>query len=1168
MSFNTALTAGNYTSLRTGWKGEQYITLCENTEVFAARLNGDAGGSPIAQLTYDTVTTGAYTDIEIGQVILVSHTNDKRAAYFRGRIRTTPTNVLLYINETSVEFTDNDYVWVIDTYDLTDRLARPVSGVQYKDYDLAYQGLLPVVNGLRLAYVGWVDSGTGKLRIALNASTSYAAENGATISSYQYTFRAATYTVISGALNTHTVTIDLDPGVGQWGKLVVTDSGGRAQTLRFYCKAHDDTYPPDMDFDGASITGNLNEGFSANVPAFGDVSTTLDRTFTVIWVKETYDTETNIVNNIDCVGWLQREESTGKPDFTYSLVTDASFQIAGPGGMLGRLESQLLAIRSIDAPDEWDEIASLTPWRAVVHYLQRHTTLLNLCCLSFDVTDVSYAFPYLSTQGGNALATVGGILEQINAVLEFAPDGRLQAFRIAEQLSSAARNALTTVANWDNRDFVDPDGIAQVYDHVKRIGKMDADGAFYNTSSGNVTALRSRAPGYAQGEAESSGTLSNQILSSTIDQNNAQTELNQRSGNAFDIENNTVRLRVQHGAGYHFIIPSRVQWFTWTLTTAENNRGWSYTTATRWMAESISISHSNERGTRTVNVVYRLETGVATPGDTVPIIPDGTELPTLPEFPPFDAFPAFPDLVWPEDGWLPSEVPAGVTLGPDKGLAYTKDGNSVIIWSAAQAWIAHNFIKLKAPTWYEITPVPLGGTYEIKQIQIDPSYTNTAVPCYVLASDGTNSKVFYTANVCDKPPVWVEGAEYVGVYTVIRPSSTAGSIEIYSSSSDATVTEYDFTTGQQGWALRDVGEGQYSAGVGWIALSAESVPGSGNYSKRVVIQITLGAATTLIGMELLYDYTQGSAYNTDFRQALLGAGPNTATISYIQSDGSPPTSGTNKLENWTGSVSSVQALEVNVWASGVRNGSSSTDGAATLKRVRITTTAGGGANVRLSTDYGATFGSTITVGASAGAQAGFDLNYIGAASLAAADQQVKKATTLGGAYSNEANGAVTGGQPTLLLIPWYQFGSTTTKQFNNSSPQYLLGSSSEVSSNALWRVTGSGQTDITPAASTICIGPFSAMMWKGTKLGILVDVVGIRTLYTTSNAGGSPPTWTSRSTAVAGALYCRGRRKSSTGNQLYICGASILKYSGTFGAALYARTPPTSDSLLGIEVIG
>jgi hypothetical protein len=192
MSFNAALTSTQLESLRgtssvnPTYSGKQFISLCPNTTVFAARVNQSSFTSSFAQITFDTVTTGAYTDLVVGQTVYLSATNDIRAAYFTGRVRKAPTSSVLYINETSATVTDNDYIFVVNDYRIWEKLAREVSGVQKKDYDVDFRQLPPVIYGLQSAYAGIVSGSPAGLTIAFAASA-VAGTSGATISSYAYT---------------------------------------------------------------------------------------------------------------------------------------------------------------------------------------------------------------------------------------------------------------------------------------------------------------------------------------------------------------------------------------------------------------------------------------------------------------------------------------------------------------------------------------------------------------------------------------------------------------------------------------------------------------------------------------------------------------------------------------------------------------------------------------------------------------------------------------------------------------------------------------------------------------------------------------------------------------------------------------------------------------------
>lgn len=697
-TFQTALTTPNYTSLRGStannpWWAHQFITLCKNTLVFAARVNGAISSTSFAAIIWDVATTGAYTDIEIGETFFLSHTSDIRAAYFRGRIRKAADSTHVYINETSVNINDDDYIFVVYDFDSWDVLSRMVGSTQYWDYDIAFHTLAPVVAGLRTAYVNY-DPTDAAYRIAFDVSASYSTDEYSTPTlTYQFTFVGGTYSVISGALNTAVVTVDFNANTEQWGKLVITDSQGVTRTRRFYIRAMGSTDTPDFNFTGAQITGNIDNGWNASVSAWSGVSGVLNQTFCVIWSQEYYNgTLGPIYNNIDMVGRFHREENHGRGDPLLSYVADVKFDIEGICTQMQRLQEQDLTTIDKGVAANIDEISFNTPLRSIVYYLGTHSTILSLCDLTFpNGFDLTYLFQYVPNQGGNVLDAVKGIAHQINANVEFAPDGRIQVVRDTRFLSN--KSGVVVVGNFDNRDFTALNSIG--VDSVNKTGKLDAYGVSYN--AGRVITCRSRAPGVAQAYAAGSSTLDNQILAATSNQNAAQTELNYRAGQQLAIDNLTFiqDWKSVHG-GYHFLIPSRGQRLTHLLTTDTNVRGLSFGLEDFWQVVSISINHNNTDGSREVTTIEELEPPVGDSGDTVPQIAGGTQTNPL-VLQPLDPFPALPDN--PGD-YLPSDP----TPSPYPPLIPPSNGNTTIYATQTLADTAKDVINQRSPNWIGVTP--------------------------------------------------------------------------------------------------------------------------------------------------------------------------------------------------------------------------------------------------------------------------------------------------------------------------------------------------------------------------------------------------------------------------------------------------------------------------------
>src|SRR5689334_14559018 len=103
MPFLPALSSPQLTTLRgdsthpPGYAGTMLLSCCPNTTVYSARVNQSSFTASFAQVTYDG-GSGTLADIIPGMTVLISHTNDRAAAFFVGRVRKTPSMTVLYIN--------------------------------------------------------------------------------------------------------------------------------------------------------------------------------------------------------------------------------------------------------------------------------------------------------------------------------------------------------------------------------------------------------------------------------------------------------------------------------------------------------------------------------------------------------------------------------------------------------------------------------------------------------------------------------------------------------------------------------------------------------------------------------------------------------------------------------------------------------------------------------------------------------------------------------------------------------------------------------------------------------------------------------------------------------------------------------------------------------------
>lgn len=1198
MSFNTALSAPNLVSLRGDgstpprYHAAQYLSLCPNTTVFAARVNQATFTASFAQITFDTVTTGAFTDLLHGMTVYLSASNDIRAAYFVGRVRAdssgvVATSTVLNINETSADVSDNDFIFVINDFRVWDKLARESSGVQLKDFALTFRQLPPVIYGLKSAYAGIVSGSPEGLTIAFAASA-IAGTSGATISSYAYTIVTG-MTVTAGSAATANVTIRFDAGF-YWLKLVVTDSGSRTATryIPVWSVPTDLSAQVALGFTGSQISGDLSTGFNATIEAFDGISSVYDNTLAVIWDVESYNgVATNIIGNVRFVGRLRNETDSGQSDETYSYLTTTAFEIEGAGSQLSRITAPLLALRYDTSPTLWDEITNLTLWRAIVHLLAEHSTFLTLHSLEFDSTANTFLAKILNTQGGNLLAAVNDLAQSINGQMQFAYDGRCEVVRDLRYESTANRNAAVTVAGWTTEDLQD---LRLGIDHIETVGKSEAAGGTFTPTSGVVTPLLAIAPGVAQGMGEGRNPLQRQILTASVSKSTAQSELNTRVGHHFALSNPTDQLTITHPDGYHFLIPAVNLWYTWTLAASTNLRGRAYTTAQRWLLTQTSISHDNETGTKTVEATYSLETeGV--PGQTVTYPPPATIPTPISTIPPFDAYSNFPELpdISIADPTYPPPFTGNVSQPPQVAPA---NGNTVIIWTETQVWICTNFISTQTPTWNEITP-EIGGSDVIVAVVFSGFIDGLA---YCLVNTTTTSIVYYTEDVFASEPIWTNGTALGGLYKLLRVTNENNELFVYNPDTDAATSntvsdELTSALGPQSHALsvtfpmgvfadgdgvspsdNSIQGGAYSASGGRSGggcMLGELINRSGAADlNQTALVIDLGAEYTVTAASWWFASTAvdgATTTVTDFR-TYDDAKAETTT----RSTGSFTPSTSYQQRTFTGSRAGVRYVVFHTYF----NPSNPTANKIKIDDVSVTyTVTADKAVVALSQDNGANWATVQEVGDSPGSHGGFDTVKLGAQSLAGKDDRAAIATTLGGAYANYGDVIAASGQPTCIVVPRYDFGSLTSNNSNTATPEYLVGSNTSSGNHYLSKTTASGttETDITPqvgadfgeAVSGNCL----AMAFRsGNRIAAILLFDATRHLVVSTNAGGA---WTDRGAVEDDADFITYRKGDGLFTQLFFAdGVEGPAYSGNHGAVIAHKSYPSEDPLVGIAVYG
>jgi len=345
-----------------------------------------------------------------------------------------------------------------------------------------------------------------------------------------------------------------------------------------------------------TVTASIGEGYNATVSAFDGVDTILDNTLVCAWIDEEYNgTAQHIDDNVIIVGRFRNEANQTEWTDEGNREDSVSFEIEGILAQMARLRISPVEIIASSSPTIFNQVSSLTIWRAVHLLLTEYCTFSDLHSLYFDDTGTTFLYSVLVTAGQDIKTSIIDLGESINAVLQSSGAGECEFVRKAVYLSTASRNALATVVGLTTADNVGTLGYSK--DHVKTVGKIGADGGGYNSTTEAVSAYLASAPAGAPGGGADETELRRQVLQANQTADNEKIELCARVGNALAEAQNPTAIQLALLDGYWFLTPDAAAWYTITLAGTETTRGVVLTTATRWVLSSIELSFNNDQGT-------------------------------------------------------------------------------------------------------------------------------------------------------------------------------------------------------------------------------------------------------------------------------------------------------------------------------------------------------------------------------------------------------------------------------------------------------------------------------------------------------------------------------------------------------------------------------------------
>lgn len=648
-----------------GYEGSAYLILGPQETVFAARVGTPPTLTSFAAFPFDTVTVGAYTDALEGQSILISRTNDRRKAYWRGRVREPFAAAIAYVDEDSPALADGDYIFVIDNYEALVKQRR----LTYVDYDKPYEGLGPVAKGINCASAVLTTAATAEF--SFPNLVGQALTKGTTIASYAWSIPDAVYT--TGSAASQNPVIEVDTPYNRWGRLTIEDSDGVTRDLVFTLTAGDPNNPAHTFFrlchDPIPITADWSNGYSTSVLFWRGLDDVLDRSRVTVVVEERFREGTlDNIGNVRFVGYLDATSSTIRGDEQHGQIKEVSVELAGLLQAAGELRFNPIAIRHTTTPTAWDQIDTPTPARVICHVLAQHSTLLNICALDFGAIDDTYFSGNTDVNQTSLMDAVRQVASEINAYITQGAAGMLSFERDPRLMDSAERDALPVVTP---SPLTLGNGYSFKLDYIsdEKVGAVEVGFVVFLTDTNTRYYLTANGPASGFGDGQGQQQIPNQLLSANSSIEDAKIEGGIRTGNLLALANARRVINMELTGGWDLINPSPGEWYNFIVAAADDPRGVGVAATERWLCVSKSATITRD-GRQVPTAQFAEETSGGSYLNLVSYSPSvaNTELAVLPVRSVMAAFPSLPSINYdttdptnrqrrgPFDGWVASPL--------------------------------------------------------------------------------------------------------------------------------------------------------------------------------------------------------------------------------------------------------------------------------------------------------------------------------------------------------------------------------------------------------------------------------------------------------------------------------------------------------------------------------
>jgi PKD repeat protein len=613
-------------------RSKLYLAIYKPVSVYTARVNQSTFDDPVTEITFDG-GTGTLDDVLVGMTVLVGTSagaDDKGKVY----IRKTPGASTFTISPTSeIGWADNDYLTVLDDFELRTKQPSLAGETLYIDWDVAYDDQHEEFDPVAVMGPHAVLKLTGStVDFEPDGSDSWVL--GSTISAYAWLAPGASAT---SNLDTDAPTITYN-AVGWYRvSLTVTDANGKTATGYRRVYVYNDANLPVENFELVKCMGDVENGgweFEITLYDEADIADVYPGALCLLFAEDWYGSTKQSLGpiagyeNLVCVGRI--DEETIEYDGQSGTVV---FAVYGPQGWMKKISSSPAMFTSADdEATSWSEFASPTVDKALFHLLhwRSNATQIMDVFLSGDTRrmpeidlDIGYIWDQLE------------ILAERRMLAKGCCDrfGRLFVEIPGQLLTTASRSGIATVMAISKDDWT---GNINIESQIPQVAMAELAGIRDDTPE---QVLMSRAPGSIVKKIGAFESWDGLVFDN-------QEHANSLSGLFLARENNPypyVDINLAQNNRMMDVVPN--QYVTLSVAPADNPRKITWTNK-KLIVKRIELQHDAKAGMLTSELECEADTdGPA--GVTVippqPMLEGETEI----------EFPDFEDYSWP--GLLPGD---------------------------------------------------------------------------------------------------------------------------------------------------------------------------------------------------------------------------------------------------------------------------------------------------------------------------------------------------------------------------------------------------------------------------------------------------------------------------------------------------------------------------------